>query len=321
MQDVTHRSWAILLAAGAGTRLSQLTADPSGQWVPKQYCSLGGRATLLEDALARARCVAPPERTLVVVAAEHERWWNARTLGVPQRNLVVQPANRGTAAGLYLPLLEVLARDPGAVVSVLPADHGVAREAVFARALRAALAHATAARGELVLLGITPDEADSEYGWIVPDVGRTEAVRAVRSFVEEPEAERARALFEGGALWSSFVFAVEARALAERMVRTVPDLTAALEGALRLTPAELVRRYRDVPLRDVSRDVLQVDARGLRLLTVPPCGWTDLGTPRRVAQCLELRARARAPRVNAQASSLLDLGVALARWNPLVAAG
>ena len=47
--------------------------------------------------------------------------------------------------------------------------------------------------------------------------------------------------------------------------------------------------------RDFSRDVLQGSEDSLRLQPVPPCGWTDLGTPARVAACLALLQRTREP--------------------------
>jgi hypothetical protein len=37
---------------------------------------------------------------------------------------------------------------------------------------------------------------------------------------------------------------------------------------------------------DFSRDVLEGQESLLRVLTVPACGWSDLGTPRRVAETL-----------------------------------
>jgi hypothetical protein len=44
--------------------------------------------------------------------------------------------------------------------------------------------------------------------------------------------------------------------------------------------------YADLPTLDFSRDVLAEHAAGLKVLAVPACGWTDLGTPRRVEQAL-----------------------------------
>jgi hypothetical protein len=46
-----HRTWALVLAAGDGTRLAALTTDANGRAVPKQFCSLTGGRSLLRDAM------------------------------------------------------------------------------------------------------------------------------------------------------------------------------------------------------------------------------------------------------------------------------
>lgn len=43
------QSWAIVLAAGNGTRLSSLTRDTTGASVPKQFCSLDGALRLVNE--------------------------------------------------------------------------------------------------------------------------------------------------------------------------------------------------------------------------------------------------------------------------------
>ncbi len=63
-----RRAWAVVLAAGDGTRLAQLTRDARGHAVPKQYCSLNGGASLLQEAMHCARRLAPRERLWVVFA-------------------------------------------------------------------------------------------------------------------------------------------------------------------------------------------------------------------------------------------------------------
>jgi len=40
-----------------------------------------------------------------------------------------------------------------------------------------------------------------------------------------------------------------------------------------------------LPNVDFSRVVLEQAQEGVHVLPVPPCGWTDLGTPRRVSEC------------------------------------
>ena len=46
-----NRTWAVVLAAGEGTRLASLTRDALGNSVPKQFCSLNGGSALVHDAL------------------------------------------------------------------------------------------------------------------------------------------------------------------------------------------------------------------------------------------------------------------------------
>src|SRR5215470_9287009 len=149
----TQKTWAMVLAAGEGSRLASLTTDRSGIAVPKQYCSLLGGATLLEDAMHRAATVVPVERIATIVAANHERWWNGLRSSMGDR-IVVQPSNRGTAHGVLLALLHILERDPNARILFLPSDHYVRDEHTLAAAMQSAL---DMSDDTLVLLGITPE--------------------------------------------------------------------------------------------------------------------------------------------------------------------
>ena len=67
-------TWAIVLAAGNGTRLSTLTTDERGDAVPKQFCSLNGGSTLLQKAVQRARRIVSRERVCTIVVRQHERY-------------------------------------------------------------------------------------------------------------------------------------------------------------------------------------------------------------------------------------------------------
>ena len=124
---MSNASWAIVLAAGEGSRLSALTRTRDGL-IPKQFCSLDGGPTLFSSALERASSVVGEDRVVPIVAAQHRGLWAPELRGFPRQNVVVQPRNRGTAAGILLPLLHVLDRDPQARVAVLPSDHFVAQE-------------------------------------------------------------------------------------------------------------------------------------------------------------------------------------------------
>lgn len=276
--------WVLVLAAGEGARLSRLTTDTRGQIIPKQYCSLRGGDSFLEATLARAERIVPRARIVVVVAAEHAVWWRSQLGHLPPANVVVQPRNCGTAPGLLLPLLTILERDPEASVLVLPSDHHVADEAGFATWLSSALAGVVRGAADIVLVGVAAETPTSDYGWIVP--AGTAAMSPVAAFVEKPPPAQAARLMAAGAVWSTFIFAARGHALTALVETCRPGLVASLRMASVLGGESLSRLYDILPRTDLSRDVLERAPDRLHVLTAPACGWTDLGTPERVARCL-----------------------------------
>jgi mannose-1-phosphate guanylyltransferase len=271
--------------------LRRLTTTTEGVAVPKQFCSLYGGPSLLHEAFERAESVAPRSRICSVVAEQHRRWWSG-ALPIHPENVVIQPENRGTGIGILLPLLHIVGRDPDARVVLLPSDHYVRDEAVLARSLQRAVARLSASAHEIVLLGLAPDAADPELGYIVPGRREADGAQRVTRFVEKPSAEQAAALIAQGALWNVFIVAARAQALldlyARRHSHIVTDLriAAALDARDASRPDAVRRAYRSLPSVDFSRDVLEGAESSLRVLAAPACGWSDLGTPERVAHTL-----------------------------------
>lgn len=283
MDDRNH-VWALVLAAGDGMRLRGLTTDGAGLSTPKQFCSLHGGQSLVGEAIDRAERLAPRERVLAVVAAAHARWWASDLAGLPAGNVVIQPENRGTGLGLLLPIVDILERDADALIAVIPSDHHVRDEATLQRAFDAALTRLDSQEEPITLLGITPDSPEPDYGWIVP-VGRTiGGTRQIGRFVEKPSPGDARRLLEAGGVWNSFLLAVRGADLLRMFRQRLPRTVDALVTARRT--GSLASFYAGAASVDFSRDVLQGAERELRVMMVPPCGWTDLGTPDRVRQCL-----------------------------------
>jgi mannose-1-phosphate guanylyltransferase len=290
--SMQQNTWALVLAAGEGSRLRSLTTDSSGVAVPKQFCSLRGGPSLLQEALHRAQAVAPRERICTVVAESHRRWWQGTLWSLPAANIFVQPANRGTAIGILVPVLRILARDPLARIVFLPADHYVRDEEVLARALRAAVRALLRHEDELLLLGLTPEEADPELGYILPDAAGVGVAQRVQRFVEKPDLVTAHELIGAGGLWNSFIFAANGFAvlslIRSRFPEIVEDLDTALarDANLRRGARALAEVYERMPEIDFSRHVVQGAEHRLRVMPVPRCGWSDLGTPRRVAETI-----------------------------------
>jgi mannose-1-phosphate guanylyltransferase len=292
MSDASNR-WALVLAAGSGTRLSALTSDGAGVSVPKQFCSLAGGASLLEEALARAAAVAAPAQTVVVVAEDHRRHWQAALASVSPHNIIVQPRNRGTANGILLGVSAILERDANALVASIPSDHYVEREGALARALDRALTAADAARaGSVAFLGVEPEMADPELGYIVRGEPLGDGSCAVARFVEKPSHAEAVKLLKRRALWNSFILAARAATLVDLIALRYPAEVARFRGLWRRMgrseslSRELEGLYATLPEIDFSRNVVEGTTAPLHVVEVPACGWSDLGTPQRVGECL-----------------------------------
>jgi mannose-1-phosphate guanylyltransferase len=279
-----RNTWGLVLAGGEGSRLHGLTRNGSGVVVPKQFCSLQGGASLLQEALQRAAAVAPVQQICTVVAKQHRQWWMPIMSCFPEENVVVQPQNRGTAYGILLPLLRIAERDPGATVVLLPADHYLRDEDIMVASLRRVAELAAVDRDSIYLLGIEPDEPDTELGYIVPASRPRDTAVGVASFIEKPSAPRARMLLEQGALWNAFILAGSVRAL----LALFDGRYSAAVGAMRGVAGTAIESvYQKLSNSDFSHDVLQGKESFLQVLAVPQCGWTDLGTPKRIGLTLE----------------------------------
>jgi mannose-1-phosphate guanylyltransferase len=296
---MTHPLWTVILAAGAGRRLSGLTGG-----VPKQFWRGGRGPSLLRQTIDRFLPLAPASRTVVVVDAGHlDHVATADVAGCPPA-LVVQPEDRGTAAGVLLALTPVLESTPDAVVAITPADHGVLDDAGFRRGVLRA-ARQVRARGDIILFGVEAVAAEQDYGWIsLGGASSAAGFRPVESFVEKPDGDVAARLFDAGAVWNTMVIVARASAMRDLYLRLLPDLAEVFAAAVRLPVSDraafLAAAYPSLPRYDFSRDLL-AKARNLTAYVWPAAvGWSDLGTPDRVH---EWHRRLGAPRATARATS------------------
>ena len=309
-----RNTWAVVLAAGDGTRLATLTTDPAGNAVPKQFCSLDGGRSLLEDAVARAARVVPAERVYVMVSEHHRRYWARMRRVMRETHTLVQPANCGTAHGILLAVLSILARDPFARILFLPADHHVRDESALAGAARTAVTRVGSEARGLALVGIEPEDPDPELGYIVPGPMLAHDTYAVLRFVEKPDPARARELLCAGALWNSFIFAADGASLLGIFRRRMPDSVEALSTALAREDSGRALRelYATLPSIDFSRAITQGSEQLLSVVAAPLCGWSDLGTPKRVGETLRRLERLGV----SQPSAFINLAAQHARLGP-----
>lgn len=293
--SLSHHLWAIILAGGEGTRLRPLARVICGDERPKQYVPLLGPRSLLRQTLDRAARLVPTERTVVVAHRRHAAYLAAEFTGSPAPTTLLQPEDRGTAAGVLYPAHWILRRDPAATVAVFPSDHFIGEEGVFLGCVAEAAWAASRDPRWIVLLGALPTGPDPDYGWIEPGAplagaggdGLYEVVR----FWEKPTVETAEACLRRGCLWNTLVFAASAELLVTAGQRTLPELHERLSrlGAFAGTQHErwaTQQAFALAPRADFSSSVLEPAPSLLAVQRLPHLTWCDLGTPERVLRAV-----------------------------------
>lgn len=166
---------------------------------------------------------------------------------------------------------------------MLPSDHVVDDEAILNEAIFEALDEAGRHEWHVVLIGAPSTVPDPSLGWIIP--GRTRPARgrthAVAGFVEKPSLATATECVRRGAFRNTLMLAATAQALLKTFslaMREWADPTQADDHALHVGTLAALAVHADLPVMDLSRDVLQQSAQSLRVLPLPECGWSDIGT-------------------------------------------
>ncbi len=220
----------------------------------------------------------------------HREWWEPELARLPAGSALSQPASRGTAIAILHALVQIHLRDRSPRIVVMPSDHDFDNEAVVLGSVIRATRAAKLFPEDLVLLGFPPTHLDSEYGLIVPGPGSSGSSRRVRAFIEKPSLTSAAQLAHAGAMWNSFIFATTGAALYGAYEHSLPTLARSYLRGLIGFGADadaLQAMFERLPEYDFCRDVLQRDPGRLRLVAVPSCGWTDLGSPARLASWLD----------------------------------
>jgi mannose-1-phosphate guanylyltransferase len=186
--------------------------------------------------------------------------------------------------------------DSDAVVAFFPSDHHFSDDTVFIAHMNSAFAAASLMPGKVILLGIPPETAEVDYGWIEPgvppDVPAVDSVFPVTRFWEKPNPVLASALMARGCLWNSFVMVGHISAFLKLFRNALPGLIKSFESD-KSWMSEVSERsglcdlYSGIPMSGFSQDVLSVQPEHLAVLFATGLGWSDLGEPGRVFSVLE----------------------------------
>ncbi|MCC7517690.1 MAG: mannose-1-phosphate guanylyltransferase [Verrucomicrobiae bacterium] len=252
---------ALIMAGGKGERFWPWSRGHR----PKQLLPLFGKATLIEQTVARLLPLMPRKRIWIVTNASQARAMARRMPRFPKDHFLVEPVGRDSSGAVMLGCATIARRDPRAVMALLPADHLIHDVRAYVRAL--ADSFRVAERTPcIVTLGIKPTSASSAYGYIeragpmrLPGV-RTRIFHG-RRFLEKPNAAAAaRFVRSGRHVWNAGMFLWSATTIRDAFRAHSPVHAAgwdALVAGPRQAAAYLRRGWRALPKISIDYSVME----------------------------------------------------------------
>jgi mannose-1-phosphate guanylyltransferase len=287
LMPAPENTYALILAGGSGTRFWPLSRNAK----PKQLLDLFGDGTLLEHAIRRLDGLVPRENILILTNQLQADAVRENASMLPPENIFAEPAKRDTAPAVALGIGLVAARNPHAVMLVIPADQLIRDTAAYQEVMRDALSAAQSSDG-LVTIGIQPTWPCPSYGYIergenagIP--GLKHAPHEVKRFREKPSPEVAEGfLRQGGFTWNAGMFVWSIPTVTMQLAKHAPEL-AAFIGELQSSPNLLetvAQKFPQLPARSIDYALMEKADRVLNIEAT--FDWDDVGSWISVAKYL-----------------------------------
>jgi mannose-1-phosphate guanylyltransferase / mannose-6-phosphate isomerase len=209
----------LIICGGNGTRLWPVSRTQS----PKQFQKVGDAEsrTFFQEAILRHQGPGY-EQPIIVSSIRHLETIRTQLAEIEaSAHLILEPMGRNTGPAVLAAAITLQARDPEALMVVVPADHVI--EGDLNGTIMAMADGAKA--GHIITFGIKPRYAETGFGYIT-DGGpmiNYPGLRMVERFVEKPPSRKARLLVESDiAYWASGISMFAAATIIEEYTKFDP---------------------------------------------------------------------------------------------------
>ncbi|MCK4738498.1 MAG: mannose-1-phosphate guanylyltransferase/mannose-6-phosphate isomerase [Deltaproteobacteria bacterium] len=276
--------FGVILAGGVGTRFWPLSRET----MPKQILKVAGDDSLLQGTIKRLSSIIPTKKISIVTNSEQAELIKLHLASEVKEKksaqisadvgFIIEPFGRNTAPAIGLAALELIKKNPDAVMAVFPADHLIKNIPAFKRAISGAVI--AAREGYLVTFGIKPSSPETGYGYIKSEKKGEKKYgsvngRNIERFVEKPNLVRAKKyLKEGSYFWNSGIFIWKASVILEQLKVHTPSVYKGLKAINE--GRDILKAYKLIESISIDNGVMEQAQRAL--VIEAPFGWSDVGS-------------------------------------------
>jgi len=270
----------VIMAGGSGTRFWPMSTDER----PKQFLTLFGHRSMLQQAYDRVEDLVLPERVLVLTNSRFTALVAEQLPELPAANIIGEPVPRDTAGAVALAAVLCRARFGDPVMAVLTADHRIKPRQAFHAAVHSA-ARGARDSGALYTFGIAPAYPATGYGYLeagerLDGDGAVEHFELLR-FCEKPDRATAEQFLETGRFsWNSGMFVWTTAAIWDAIVAFLPEHAAHLAPLAEADGTDhwdYVLRAAFVPLPKISIDFGVMEKAAAVRMVRARFEWSDVG--------------------------------------------
>jgi mannose-1-phosphate guanylyltransferase len=257
----------IILCGGSGTRLWPI----SRTLMPKQFVKLFDNKSLFQLTIDRNSKVCDSQ----FIVSNTEQYFLAldqlEELNEINNKYLLEPVGRNTAPAIAL---ACMALDKDEIVLVTPSDHLIKDENEYAKVLETA--QKLASEDNLVTFGITPDFAETGFGYIEANG------LDVKAFHEKPDLQTASKYLENGNYyWNSGMFCFKAGVFLDELKKYSPKVYETSLKALENSSKENMIRIKHEDMISIPEDSIDyaVMEKSTKVKVVPSnINWSDVGS-------------------------------------------
>ena len=280
MPMVEHHNnfYAVIMAGGSGKRFWPLSSED----FPKQFLTFGKKNTLIEQTVKRFLPLIK-KRNIFIVSLEKQFPLLKKFLpNFPKQNLILEPAQKNTAACLALSAFYLYEKDPTSIMIATPADNWIDSKIKFHKNIKTAI-NLAAQYDVLITLGTRPTFPSTAYGYIQRKERFHASAFKVKKFTEKPSLKLAQKFLRSkNYYWNGGIFIWKTAVFLRALRKHLPDTFKRLQNLSKLSKSKQKKAYES--LQNISVDYAVMEKSTNCIVIPADFKWDDLGDLTKINQ-------------------------------------